>query len=168
MANIDPVRRAPLGEKAPKPLSDRDLVQQLGPGRNLNIWIGTWNLGLSTGTDYENAFLLKNQQDVDLVQLQNFLNVQSSTRKDVYIFGCQEINSESVYTWEVQLQKCVGKKYILLHAVRFGTIHLSIFVRHELQGKVNISEFNFLNVLQRIYVPKALEYFTGTNIVCSH
>ena len=56
MANIDPVRRAPLGEKAPKPLSDRDLVQQLGPGRNLNIWIGTWNLGLSTGTDYESAF----------------------------------------------------------------------------------------------------------------
>jgi hypothetical protein len=59
MANIDPVRRAPLGEKAPKPLSDRDLVQQLGPGRNLNIWIGTWNLGLSTGKDYESAFYLK-------------------------------------------------------------------------------------------------------------
>ena len=98
----------------------------------------------------------------------NFLNVQSSTRKDVYIFGCQEINSESVYTWEVQLQKCVGKKYILLHAVRFGTIHLSIFVRHELQGKVNISEINFLDILQRINIPRALEYFTGTNIKCSH
>ncbi|CBY15520.1 unnamed protein product [Oikopleura dioica] len=132
MAKIDPVRRAPLGEKAPEPLSDRDLVQQLGPGRNLNIWIGTWNLGLST--------------DVDLVQLQNFLNVQSSTRKDVYIFGCQEINSESVYTWEVQLQKCVGKKYILLHAVRFGTIHLSIFVRHELQGKCSTIDWGVLSV----------------------
>jgi len=132
MTKIDPVRRAPLGETAPPPFSDRDLVQSLGPGRNLNIWIGTWNLGLST--------------DVDLVQLQNFLNVQSSTRKDVYIFGCQEFNSESVYTWEVQLQKCVGKKYILLHAVRFGTIHLSIFVRHELQAKCSTIDWGVLSV----------------------
>ena len=49
MAKIDPIRGSPLGDKPPEPLSDRDLSQHLGPGRNLNVWIGTWNLGLSTG-----------------------------------------------------------------------------------------------------------------------
>ena len=113
----DRSKRDTLGEN-----SDRELISLLGPSRNLNIWIGTWNLNLST--------------NVNLAHLKNFLNVQSATRKDLYIFGCQEILVEGIFEWEVALQKCLGRKYILLHAVRYGTIHLAIFIRHELQSKV--------------------------------
>ena len=56
--------------------SDNQLISLLGPSRNLNIWIGTWNLNLNTA--------------VNAAHLQNFLNVKSAISKDVYIFGCQE------------------------------------------------------------------------------
>ena len=55
--------------------SDNELITILGPSRNLNIWIGTWNLNLNTA--------------VSAAHLQNFLNIQSAINKDVYIFGCQ-------------------------------------------------------------------------------
>ena len=55
--------------------SDNELITILGPSRNLNIWVGTWNLNLNTA--------------VNAAHLQNFLNIQSAINKDVYIFGCQ-------------------------------------------------------------------------------
>jgi hypothetical protein len=61
----------------------------------------------------------------------------------MYIFGCQEIAVEGIFEWEVAMQRTLGRTFILLHAVRFGTLHLAIFIRHDLQPKVKIIDILF-------------------------
>ena len=58
----------------------------------------------------------------------------------------KEIFVEGIFEWEVTLQKCLGRKFILLHAVRFGTIHLAIFIRHDLQSKCSTVDWGVLSV----------------------
>ena len=53
---LDLPRGRPLTDRSERDRfarSDQDLINLLGPGRNLNIWIGTWNMNLSTNIDMD-------------------------------------------------------------------------------------------------------------------
>ena len=66
-----------------------------------------------------------------------------------FFSSCQfdkEIFVGGILDWEVTLQKCLGQKFILLHAIRFGTIHLAIFIRHNLQSNCSTVDWGVLSV----------------------
>jgi len=126
-----------------KPLTDRpkttttraselELAGILGPQREMSVFIATWNLNLSTNIDPD--------------MLTRFLVERNKTKCDVYALGAQEIPVEGIVEWEVMLQRCLGRRYILLHAVRFGTLHLALFVRSQLQTYCSTVDWGVLSV----------------------
>jgi len=127
-----------------KPLTDRPKTQTtmraselelagiLGPAREMSVFVATWNLNLSTNIDPD--------------MLSRFLVERNKTKCDVYVLGAQEIPVEGIVEWEVMLQRCLGRRYILLHAVRFGTLHLALFVRSQLQTYCSTVDWGVLSV----------------------
>ena len=71
---------------------------------------------------------------------------RNQTKCDLYVFGAQEIPVEGIVEWEVMIQRTLGRKYILLHAVRFGTLHLAIFIRSQLQSYCSAVDWGVLSV----------------------
>merc|ERR1712106_1014183 len=133
---IDLPHGKPLTDR-PKTLSTRpselELASILGPAREMTVFVATWNLNLST--------------DIDPDMLTRFLVERNKNAKcDVYALGAQEIPVEGIVEWEVMLQRCLGRRYILLHAVRFGTLHLALFVRSQLQTYCSTVDWGVLSV----------------------
>ena len=81
-----------------------------------------------------------------LDSLKRFLIDRNQTKCDLYVFGAQEIPVEGIVEWEVMIQRTLGRKYILLHAVRFGTLHLAIFIRSQLQSYCSAVDWGVLSV----------------------
>jgi hypothetical protein len=112
--------------------SEAELTNMFGPGHELSIFVGTWNLNLSTNVDPDS--------------LRKFLIERNQTKCDIYVFGSQEIPVESVIEWEIMIQRCLGRKYILLHAVRFGTLHLTLFIKSHIQSYCSAVDWGVLSV----------------------
>lgn len=112
--------------------SEAELTNMFGPGHELSIFVGTWNLNLSTNVDPDS--------------LRKFLIEKNQTKCDIYVFGSQEIPVESVIEWEIMIQRCLGRKYILLHAVRFGTLHLTLYIKSYIQSYCSAVDWGVLSV----------------------
>jgi len=112
--------------------SEIEINQLFGSSKEINIFVGTWNLNLST--------------NINTDSLKRFLIDRNQTKCDLYVFGAQEIPVEGIVEWEVMIQRTLGRKYILLHAVRFGTLHLAIFIRSQLQSYCSAVDWGVLSV----------------------
>jgi len=111
--------------------SESDLARLLGRDRQLQILVLTWNLNSSL--------------NINMTKLRQFI---CNRKCDIYIFGSQEMatHANATHKWEVILQQCLGKKYLLLHAVRFGSLHLAVFLDRKIEKFCSTVDWGVLSV----------------------
>jgi len=90
-----------------------DLIRKF-PDKNMNLFVGTWNMQRCKIPSDITNFIQPNQ-----------------IISDIYVIGIQEAPND-IKGWEHLLQRTLGESHVLATSTTHGVLHLSIFVRKHL------------------------------------
>ncbi|XP_045528789.1 inositol polyphosphate 5-phosphatase E [Pieris brassicae] len=105
-------------------------LEHVFPGREVKIFVGTWNMnGQSPPRELADFIFPDEVKHVP----------------DIFAIGTQESYSERT-EWEITIQEVLGPSHLLLHSYYLGTIHLTIFIRRDLIWFCSLPEDASLSV----------------------
>lgn len=104
------------GQLGTNPLLGPFELDRMLPNREINVFVGTWNMN---GRNPPN-------QLIDLLFPNRLENVP-----DLFAVCSQESCPDRI-EWEILLQETLGPSHVLFHSAYLGTLHLAIFLRRDL------------------------------------
>lgn len=106
-------------------------LERIFPDRNIDIFVGTYNLG-------EMKTIPKKLEDLVLPEDVEFV-------PSIIVINTQE-NGLDRTQWEITLQETIGTNHVLYHSAQHGLLHVGVFMKRELIWYCSVPEDDTVTV----------------------